>query len=188
MNDSLEKSIICVTGKMAAGKNFICQKMEKEGWISVDADKICHEAIENVKNQIVSEFLTDSKKKGISIIENGKINRLELSKIVFSSKKNLLRQEKIVHPEITRLIKEFILENKDKNIIINATVLYKTPKLLKMCKKIIFVKAPFLKRLVRAKKRDKLNFFQILKRFYSQKGLLKKYQKFKIPIEFVMNK
>ena len=29
---------ICVTGKMASGKNFVCSELEKMGWTSVDAD------------------------------------------------------------------------------------------------------------------------------------------------------
>jgi dephospho-CoA kinase len=56
-------------------------------------------------------------------------------------------------------------------------VLYKTPELLALCDKVFFVTAPFFKRLVRARRRDRLPLSQILKRFNAQHNLLKEYQK-----------
>ena len=43
------------------------------------------------------------------------------------------------------------------------------------------------KRLIRAKKRDKLPLMQILRRFYSQRNLLKEYKKFSLPITILKN-
>ena len=46
------RSVIAVVGPMAAGKNFICSQMQKEGWASVDADLLVHDAIELVKDRL----------------------------------------------------------------------------------------------------------------------------------------
>ena len=45
-------SLICVTGKMASGKNFVTSKLEQDGWQSVDADKLVHIAINDSTEEI----------------------------------------------------------------------------------------------------------------------------------------
>ena len=67
--------------------------------------------------------------------------------------------------------------NTHEKSIINATVLYKTPELLKRCQKIIFVTAPFFTRLRRARNRDHLPYRQIFRRFHAQRNLLKEYKR-----------
>ena len=180
--------IICVTGKMAAGKNFISSKFEEQGWISHDADKDVHYAIELAKENILDEFQELAEKKGL-VIQNsdGSLNRKELGKLLFSDAKLLKKQENIVYPYVIQLTKDFIQQNKDRNIVLNVTLLYKTPELLSLCSKIVYVKAPLIKRIVRAKKRDHLSYYQILKRFYAQRNLYTNYKKTGIPIEIIKN-
>ena len=95
------------------------------------------------------------------------------------------KQENIVYPIITKMIYDF-METHEKTII-NATVLYKTPELVKLCKGIVFVQSNSIKRFFRAKKRDKMPAKQILKRFNSQKDLFKKYTELNIPLLIVKN-
>lgn len=169
-----EKQIIfAVTGKMAAGKNHVSEILESEGFISVDADVLAHQAVELGKDKILQTFKDEA--KDISFLnENGEINRRELAKIVFVSSENLAKQEAIVHPIVDKLINDFIDANPHSNLVINATVLYKTP-VINRCNAIIYVDAPFFVRLFRAKKRDNLPIIQILKRFFAQKNLFSKY-------------
>ena len=176
-------SVICVSGKMASGKNYVCSQLEKSGWISTDLDKTAHKAIELCKEEILLKLSPYAKKEGIELLnDDNSINRRNLGKLVFSKPELLFIQESIIYPKIIELTKNFISENSSKKIIINATVLFKTPELLNLCAAVVFVKAPFLKRLFRAKKRDGLPFRQILSRFSAQKTLLKEYQKSKIPV------
>ena len=178
--------VIAVSGKMAAGKNYVCSKMEKEGWASVDADELVHEAIRLNQNKILEVFSKPAKAHNLSIQnQDGSINRRELGKLLFCEKELLSIQESIVYPVISKMIDEFIASHE--KTIINATVLYKTPEILARCEKIIFVTAPFFKRLFRSKKRDGLSFFQIIKRFRTQKNLLQEYKKTGLPIEIVRN-
>lgn len=181
-------SIICITGPMAAGKNYICSQYEKQGWLSIDADRTVHKAIEIATPQILTAFAEDAKKAGIELCNNdGSLNRRNLGALIFPNPELLAKQESIVYPIIIEETKHFISQNNNKNIILNATVLYKTPELLKLCEKIIFVTAPAITRFLRARKRDKMPVLQILQRFSAQKNLLKQYESFGIPVEILIN-
>lgn len=184
--------IICLTGQMAAGKNFICSQMEAQGFVSLDLDKTAHEAINLCTPEIIQAFGAEAEKCGISLLNgDGSLNRRALGQIVFSDKELLSRQENIVYPKIIQITTQYIEENREKSVILNATVLFKTPELLSKCEKILFVKANFLKRLYRAKKRDGMPIRHILARFKSQKNLFNEYKKaadkFNIPIEIIKN-
>lgn len=187
---SLEASslkLICVTGKMASGKNHICSYLEKQGWFSVDADKLVHNAINIAQDRILDTFIPYAEKENIKITQtDGTIDRRGLGQLLFAIPELLTIQESIVYPIITKNIEDYIKEHN--KLIINATVLYKTPDLLNKCERIIFVTAPLLTRIKRAKKRDNLPYKQIFKRFLAQKGLLNKYKAFSIPITIINNK
>lgn len=183
-----------IVGPMASGKNYICSQYEKEGWLSLDCDKVVHCAIVDRRDQIVSVFGKTAEEKGIALLEkDGSINRRALGALVFTDSELLKKQESIVYPYVTEKVVQFIEENKEKNLIINATVLYKTPDLLQKCDKVLYVTANPVKRFVRARKRDHLPVSKILSRFRSQKDLLKKYRDAvnsipnKIPLEIVKN-
>lgn len=179
--------IIAVTGPMAAGKNFICKQLEKEGWASVDADLLVHDAIEIAKDRILSTFTPYAEEHNIKISRtDGSIDRRALGQLLFAIPELLKVQESIVYPIITKWIDDFISEHE--KTIINATVLYKTPDILNRCEKILFVTAPLLTRLRRARTRDHLPYRQIFRRFHAQRNLLKEYQKTGIPVEIINNR
>ena len=179
--------IIAVTGPMAAGKNYICNKLKEEGWAAVDADILVHDAIELVKDKILKTFIPYAESQNIKLTHpDGSIDRKALGSLLFSFPELLAIQESIVYPIITKQIENFI-DGHDKTII-NATVLYKTPELLARCEKIIFVTAPFFTRLSRARQRDHLPLTQIFRRFHAQRHLLREYQKTNIPLEIINNK
>lgn len=185
-NFSLPASIIAVTGPMAAGKNYICSQLEHHGWDSVDADKLVHKAIEIARNKIIDTFEPYAREKKIKLNkEDGSIDRRALGELLFSMPDLLEVQENIVYPIITVMIEQFIAEHP--KTIINATVLYKTPDLLKKCQAILFVDAPVLTRLKRAHERDNLPYLQIFRRFYNQRNLLKQYKKSDVPLFIIKN-
>lgn len=185
----MSQLIYCVTGKMAAGKNYICEQFKKQGWTSLDADILVHDAIDMAKDKILSTFEPYAKEKNIKLKKDsdGSIDRRALGELLFSMPNLLKIQESIVYTIITEQIKKYIEEHPQENIIINATVLYKTPELMNLCQKILYVQAPFHIRLYRARNRDNLPFNNILKRFYTQKNLLKEYKKTGIPLEIIKN-
>ena len=179
--------ILAVTGSMAAGKNFISSLLEKRGFLAIDADKCVHQAIEEAKNQILEAFSQIAKEKNIQIQNSdGTINRKNLGIILFSDEKLLRKQESIVHPKVNEIFNRFIDENPEKNIVLNATVLYKTP-VINKCDAIIFVKAPIITRFFRAKRRDNLPSKEIFKRFASQFKIFAKYKFLKTDIYSIWN-
>ena len=105
---------------------------------------------------------------------------------VFASPEALQKQESIIHPEVSRLLEEFIAAHPEQTCVLNATVLNKVP-LAAKCDFIIYVDAPFIVRLIRAKKRDHHSVFHLLKRFSSQKKLYAQYQKLNVDIYRVRN-
>ena len=184
--------ILCVTGPMAAGKNAVCRILEERGFIALDADRQVHGAIEKAAPEIIKTFSNEAKAQNITLTdENGRINRRELGRLLFTSKDLLAKQERIVYPVIIEETKRFIQkqqeQKKEADIILNATVLYKTPELLRLCKYIIYVDAPKITRIVRALKRDRMPLRQILSRFATQKGLFSEYKKTGVPIIKITN-
>ena len=186
-NSPKKRLILAVTGSMAAGKNYVSNLLEKKGFLAIDADKCVHQAIEEAKNQILEAFLPIAKEKNIQIQNpEGTINRKNLGSILFSDEKLLQKQESIVHPKVNEIFNRFIDENPEKNIVLNATVLYKTP-VIKRCDAIIFVKAPIITRFFRAKRRDNLPSREIFKRFASQFKIFAKYKFLKSDIYIIWN-
>ena len=183
-NEVKQSRTLAVVGPMASGKNFICSQLEQQGWVSVDADILVHDAIELVKDKILAKFVPFAEQEHIRLTNpDGTINRRALGRLLFSFPELLQIQESIVYPIIIQQILEFI--NEYEKTIINATLLYKTPQLLAYCDKVIYVTSPFFKRLIRAHRRDKLPLTQILKRFHAQRHLLQEYQK-KVPKEKIV--
>ena len=186
-NSPKKRLILAVTGSMAAGKNYVSSLLEKKGFLAIDADKCVHQAIEEAKNQILEAFLPIAKEKNIQIQNpDGNINRKNLGSILFSDEKLLQKQESIVHPKVNEIFNRFIDENPDKNIVLNATVLYKTP-VINRCDAIIFVKAPIITRFFRTKRRDNLPSREIFKRFASQFKIFAKYKFLKSDIYIIWN-
>ena len=184
--------ILCVTGPMAAGKNAVCRILEERGFIALDADRQVHGAIEKAAPEIIKTFSNEAKAQNITLTDkNERINRRELGRLLFTSKDLLAKQERIVYPVIIEETKRFIQkqqeQKKEADIILNATVLYKTPELLRLCKYIIYVDAPKITRIVRALKRDRMPLRQILSRFATQKGLFSEYKKTGVPIIKITN-
>ena len=180
------KQTIAVTGPMATGKNYICQQLEKEGWASIDADILVHDAIEIAKDRIIDTFTPYAQEHKLKIVQkDGSIDRRSLGQLLFAIPELLKVQESIVYPIITKWIDDFIKEHE--KTIINATVLYKTPEILQRCEKIIFVTASFLTRLRRARQRDHLPYRQLFRRFHAQRNILKEYQNSGIPLEIINN-
>ena len=172
---------------MAAGKNAVSSLLEEKGFLSIDADVCVHDIVDKQKDKILARFGDIAAERGIEICKpDGKIDRRALGSIVFSDPELLKAQEAIIHPAVEAELNDFIDGNPDKNIVLNATVLYKTP-VLARCDAVLFVTAPLLKRFFRVKSRDSMPTLQILRRFYSQREIFAKYKKLKTDIYRVRN-
>jgi len=115
---------LAITGNISAGKTLIESLLQKEGIITVDTDEIVHELLSQDK-EIIEKVnnLFD-----IDVKDNdGKINRKKVGDIVFSDKKKLKQLEKILHPEVKKLIDKIFQENINKKIVaVSVPQLYET--------------------------------------------------------------
>ena len=157
--------VLCVTGPMAAGKNAATSILESMGFASIDADLIGHDAVEIFKEKILEEFSSLAQKNKIQLLNpDGKINRKNLGQLIFKDKMLVKKQEDIVFPYINSVLEKFIDDNSEKNIAVNATVLYKV-NAMKKIDKILFIDSPALVRFLRDKKRYRMKSLQIIERF-----------------------
>ena len=181
--------VICVAGPMAAGKNYVCSILEERGFFCVDADLVIHQVIKEKEEEIFLQFKEEAAAAGLELKKSdGSLDRRALGELLFKNPNLLAKQESLVYPAFERRIQEMIDENqKAGGFAINATLLYKTPALLRQCKKIIYVGAPLLVRVWRSRRRDKMPLLQILRRMKVQKGLEGQYKKFAAEnnIEFI---
>ena len=102
MSNDLFKNAIALTGGISTGKSTVCNLVKLHGFLTIDADVIAHRLLDENSNKISSMF-------GEQYVQNGKVIRKELGKIIFSNEENKLKLEALLHP----LIKEqIILESK----------------------------------------------------------------------------
>ena len=142
--------------------------LEKRGFSVLDVDILGHIAVENKKTAVFSRFGEDIKNP------DGSVNRRILGEKVFGKKSELAALQEIVHPEANRLTLEWIENHKNQHCVINAALLHKSV-IFERLDCIILAEAPLITRLIRAKKRDKLPWIAIFRRFSSQKQFSAQY-------------
>ena len=168
--------VICVTGPMAAGKNLASDILASKGWVCVDADKVAHQALDLIKDEIVVLHQDKAQKLGIQLVnEDGSLNRRGIGIVVFDDPEALAAHEALIHPKIEELLEEFVAAHPNEPVVLNATVLYKVS-MVKKCSAILFIDAPKIIRYFRARRRDGMVPAQILARFRSQSGIFTKYK------------
>ena len=99
MSNDLFKNAIALTGGISTGKSTVCNLFKLHGFLTIDADLIAHKLLDENSNKIATMF-------GEQYVENGKVLRKELGKIIFSNEENKLKLEALLHP----LIKEQIIK------------------------------------------------------------------------------
>jgi len=168
--------IIGLTGTYCSGKNYAASIMEKQGLPVLDVDKLGYKALEQEKEAILAKFGPDL---------NGTLDRKLLGKAVFGNPEKLAALEAIVHPVANRLTNEWVASQSG-NCVINAALLHKSSVFSKL-DRIIIVKAPYFTRLLRARRRDKLPWREIFKRFAAQKDFYSQYLSINAEIYIIDN-
>ena len=173
------KKIIGLTGAYCAGKNYIALLLERRGLPVLDVDKLGYRVIETEKSRLVARFGEDILGSG------GLVDRRRLGAKVFGSAGELAALEDIIHPAVNRETIEWI-NRQEKACVINAALLHRSA-VFETLDAVIMVEAPFLVRLLRAKKRDRLPLLALLKRFQSQRKFRSQYFRGKADILKVKN-
>jgi dephospho-CoA kinase len=156
--------ILGITGSFASGKTTVAKMFASSGAKLIDADKIARAVVKpgsTIYKRIIASF-------GKDILGKSKeIDRKKLSGIVFNNKNLLNRLNKIVHPEVIRIIKKQIETSKGKIIVLDAPLLIEAG-LKGIVDKIIVVEITRKKQIQRAKFKTSLGRVDILKRIRSQ--------------------
>lgn len=161
--------VLGITGPYASGKSTLAAELERRGWYHIEVDRLGHHALVRRKAEVVKYF-------GQEILDeaDGNIDRRKLGSLVFSNPQQLAALEAIVHPDMVAQVSEIIAAQSSGDgevrpgVIVNAAILYKMG-LHRLCDLVLWVRAPLLRRVFRAKQRDGLSLTQLFQRFRSQK-------------------
>lgn len=138
---------VAITGNIASGKTHVQYLIESYGYKVLDTDITAHKILDD-NEEVLEAF------KNYDILENGKISREKLGKIVFADKKLLERLNSIMHPLVRLKIKEFFNENiNEKMVFVTIPLLFETG-MEDMFDKIVLVSAHEDVRLERLMKRN----------------------------------
>jgi dephospho-CoA kinase len=176
--------LIGLTGMYCAGKNYVASLLEQRSLPVLDVDKLGHEVIAEEKERLVSRFGEDILGPG------GIVDRRRLGQKVFGDPMELAALEEIIHPAANRKTLEWINERNTAlpgaASVINAALLHRSV-VFEDLDAVIIVEAPVLVRLLRARKRDKLPWAVLFKRFRSQNKFTAQYFRKKTDIYRVKN-
>lgn len=144
------KNAIALTGGIATGKSTVCNLLKLHGFLIIDADKIAHKLLDKNHQKIAKLF-------GEQYVEDGKVLRKELGKIIFSNEENKAKLEALLHPLIKEeIIKESkIFEEQNKPYIIDIPLFFE--KMNYDIKKSILVYTPKDLQIQRLQLRDKID-------------------------------
>jgi dephospho-CoA kinase len=100
---------IGITGGLGAGKSIACRRLEEQGAIVFDADKVAKDIIVSepeVREKLINEF-------GMDIIRDDVINTARLAAIAFSNEENQTGLNNIIHPHVIEQFEKLRESKKD---------------------------------------------------------------------------
>lgn len=121
MNNTTFKHAIALTGGIATGKSTVCSLLKLHGFLTIDADKIAHQLLDEHSTTIAQLF-------GNEYVQEGKVLRKELGKIIFTNEENKLKLEAFIHPLIKEVIEKEarIFEEQGKPYFIDIPLFFET--------------------------------------------------------------
>jgi len=111
------KVIIGLTGNIATGKSAVMRLAHDQGALTIDADKIVHELMDNdatMQAAIAVAFGSEVRR------EDGRIDRKKLGEIAFADPTALQDLEAMTHPAVGKEVDARILASKQNIIFIEA--------------------------------------------------------------------
>ncbi len=156
--------IIGVTGSFGSGKTTVARILESFGARVIDADRIARSLIKpktKIYKKIINTFGEDILNK------NQNIDRRKLADIVFGNKGYLNRLNKIIHPQVIRIIKDQIETKAPGFVVLDAPLLIEAG-LLNLVDKLIVVRIDRRRQIDRLLRNSSLTKSEVLKRIKAQ--------------------
>ena len=155
--------IIGLTGGIGSGKTLIANYIKSLGipvYIADDEAKKIMDTDEVIQ-AISSTF-------GEEIIENNKVNREKLSKLVFDNPEKLQKLNSIIHPLVKKHFDSWLKDHANFPFVFKeAAILFESGS-YKYCDSVIAITSPIETRIQRVLERDKTSRESILKRMQNQ--------------------
>ncbi len=113
---------IAVTGGIASGKTTVCRLFQQRGATVVTADAIVHQilSLKTPVGQRALELL------GESVLVGGELDRERIAALVFGDEEKLDRLEKLIHPEVYRVINEEARSCSSPFFVVEIPLLFET--------------------------------------------------------------
>ncbi|MFH0763515.1 MAG: dephospho-CoA kinase [Candidatus Omnitrophota bacterium] len=164
-------TVIGLTGGFGTGKTFVGSIFRSLGAKVIDADRIAHTVIKKgsiAYRKIVSTF-------GANILDSrANIDRRKLGKAVFESRSKLRRLNRIVHPEVIKIIRKKLKSLRCRGVaVIDAPLLIEAG-LAKITDKIVVVICSKSEQIKRCENKFRIEREEILKRIKNQLPIRKK--------------
>ena len=146
--------IIGICGKSGSGKSTLARNIKElssKKVVHLDIDKVGHNALtyDEAKEELVKTF-------GKDVLNNNIVDRKKLGDIVFNSRDEMSKLTDITWKYMQLEINRFLIDNKDKVIILDWLLLPKTDYFDK-CDIKILLDIPYEIRKMRAIKRDNIS-------------------------------
>ena len=155
--------IVGLTGGIGSGKSTVARMFEELGvpvYYSDDEAKNLMNTSDQIKEGLIAVF-------GQKSFENGKLNRSYIASLVFNSEEKLKKLNSIVHPEVKRNFKKWILDQSASYIIQENPLIFENNSQDDF-DVVITVTAPKKTRIQRVMERDGLSENQVLARVNNQ--------------------
>jgi len=163
--------VIGLTGGFGTGKTTVAGIFKSLGATVIDADRLAHSVIKRgtpVYRRVVKEF-------GAGILDNaGNIVRSKLARVVFNDKGELNRLNRIVHPQVIKLIKGRIERSGGYGLVVIDAPLLIEANLAGVVDKLVVVKSSRKRQIERCRRKFGMNEKDVLKRIGEQMPLEEK--------------
>jgi len=161
---------IVLTGGIATGKSSVAKIFQEFGFYIIDADKIAHKLLD-------SSYLAIEQLFGTKYIENQRVNRKALGKLIFSDKVAKEKLEELLHPLIYQEIERLSIQQDiyKRPYIIDIPLFFETNRY--PIEKNIVVYTPAHIQLERLCSRDNSSIEEAMQRINSQIDIEKKKDK-----------
>ncbi len=188
--------IVGVAGRYCAGKNAVTGILEEHGYVVIEVDKLGHRALEERKDAVVERFGIDilrpvepSTPDTPDIPDTGDtvIDRRRLGAKVFTDDQARRDLEALVHPVMIEWVREFIRDLSGAPGVINAAILFEMG-LHRDCDRVVWVTAPLLTRIRRARRRDGLSLGAVVRRLWAQRRVRPQQSSGNVEIQTVENR
>lgn len=153
-----------ITGGIGSGKSTVCKIFNVLGIPVFSADLAASELMEN--EQYIIEGINSIFNK--NLYTKGKLNRTELSSLIFNNNTLLERVNLLVHPAVTKSFLNWSLKQDSKYVIMEAAILFESGA-SKFVDKVLTITAPLEERINRVTYRSHLTKEQILDRIKNQR-------------------